>query len=188
MIIFAAYYYVLLGPLPPDLFWLTSATLLGNALSLMALQQLIYRSTAIRAWSDEELDRLVAQARIHNYSYAITGVLLYADRQFLQLLEGEPAAIEQMYQHIVHDSRHTHITLLVREPVPQRLFPHWSLGFRKLFPVALAQLSGYLDPRYRADLLPSTCNAQEVIADLLREFIGELAPGGIREQKGSLQA
>jgi len=36
----------------------------------------------------------VAQARIHNYSYAITGVLLYADRQFLQLLEGEPAAIE----------------------------------------------------------------------------------------------
>gem|GEM_PF-5573489 len=43
------YYYVLSGSLPPDLFWLTSATLLGNALSLMALQQLIYRSTAIRA-------------------------------------------------------------------------------------------------------------------------------------------
>jgi len=64
-----------------------------------------------------------------------------------------------MYQHIVHDSRHTHIALLVREPVPQRLFPRWSLGFRKLFPVALAQLSGYLDPRYRVDLLPSTCNA-----------------------------
>ena len=80
--------------MPPDLFWLASAILLGNALSLMALQQLIYRSTAIRVWSDEELDRLVAQARIHNYSYAIMGVLLYADRQFLQLLEGEPAAIE----------------------------------------------------------------------------------------------
>ena len=59
----------------------------------MALQQLIYRSTAIRVWSDEELDRLVAQARIHNYSYAIMGGLLYADRQFLQLLKGESAAI-----------------------------------------------------------------------------------------------
>ena len=93
-----------------------------------------------------------------------------------------------MRQHIVHDSHHTHIALLVREPVPQRLFPRWSLGFRKLFPVALAQLGGYFDPRYRADLLPSTYNAQEIIADLLREFIGEFASGEIWEQKGSLQA
>ena len=150
----------------------------------MALQQLIYRSTATNAWSDAELDRLVAQARIHNYSCAITGALLYADQQFLQLLEGESAAIEQMYQHIVHDPRHAHIVLLVREPVAQRLFPRWSLGFRKLLPAALTRLSGYLDPRYRADLLPSTCNAQEVFADLLREFVGELTPGGIRPLAG----
>lgn len=142
----------------------------------MALQQLIYHSTATRIWGAEELDRLVAQARIYNFSCAITGVLFRADQHFLQVVEGEADVVESLYRRIAHDPRHAGFRLLVNEPMKQRVFPRWSLGFRQVLPVTLVRLERYLDPQHRAALLPRGYDGQEIIADLLREFMEEPVP------------
>ena len=42
----------------------------------MAVYQLIYRSVATRLLGGEELARMVEQARINNFSQAITGVFV----------------------------------------------------------------------------------------------------------------
>ncbi|GAB3849302.1 hypothetical protein GCM10028822_13490 [Hymenobacter terrigena] len=143
----------------------------------MAVYQLIYRSVATRLPSGKELARMVEQARIHNYSQAITGVLFYAEGRFLQVLEGEIAPVEALYEHIRQDSRHTEVVKMHGAPGAQRLFPHWSLGFGQVAAPALARLLAYLDPEHRAELLPQGYAAEEFIADTLQEFAREELTG-----------
>ena len=69
----------------------------------MAIQQLIYHSTATRLLDAAEVDRLVTQARIHNYSQNISGMLFSAHERYLQVLEGETKAVHQLYADITAD-------------------------------------------------------------------------------------
>ncbi|WP_310392253.1 BLUF domain-containing protein [Hymenobacter sp.] len=143
----------------------------------MSIHQLIYRSTASRRLADDELGRLIAQARIYNYSQAVTGVLFYAGQQFLQVLEGDPAVVRPLYEHIAHDSRQANVVKLLDASGPERLFPHWSMGFSEVCPAALARLLAYLEPELRAGQLPRGYHAQTVVAGLLREFVASLSAG-----------
>lgn len=116
---------------------------------------------------------MVEQARINNFSQAITGVLLYAEGQFLQVLEGEMGPVEALYEYIRSDARHAEVLRIYSALVPHRVFTHWSMGFGRVTAPGLARLSAYLDPRHRAALLPGTYEVGEFIADTLLEFVRE---------------
>jgi hypothetical protein len=139
----------------------------------MAIQQLIYHSTATRLLDAAEVDRLVTQARIHNYSQNISGMLFSAHERYLQVLEGETKAVHQLYADITADPRHTDLVTLLDVPVLKRVFPDWQMGFSYVSPTALVRLSAYLNPEYRDTLVPSTYDARDVIRDLLHEFMAE---------------
>ena len=116
---------------------------------------------------------MVEQARINNYRQAITGMLLYAEGRYLQVLEGEMESVEALYEHIRSDSRHAQIVRMHSALVPQRLFTHWSMGYGRVSASALARLRAYLNPEHRAALLPRTYAVEEFIADTLLEFVRE---------------
>ena len=137
----------------------------------MAIHRVIYRSTATRLLGTQELARMVEQARIHNFSQGITGILLYAEGHFLQVLEGEPPAVAMLYDQICQDPRHLSIETLYDAPVAQRLSPDWSLGFGTVEIAAFNRLAAFLDPRHQAALLPETYDAKYFSTDLLREFV-----------------
>ena len=46
-------------------------------------------SSAIIKLSEEELNAILVQARQYNIAHSITGILLYIDGDFLQVLEGK---------------------------------------------------------------------------------------------------
>ena len=137
----------------------------------MEIYRVIYTSTAVRACGPAEFDRLLTQARIYNYSMGISGLLLRAGMQFLHLLEGPPAAVAELYERIAHDPRHHHVETLERATVRRLLLPHAILAFAEVEPVNLARLTAYLVPQHRRALLPLAYDEQEVIADLLLEFV-----------------
>ena len=140
----------------------------------MAICQLIYYSTATTLLCEEQLAGIVKQARAFNGSHAITGILFYAgEQQLLQVLEGEDNAVQELYGRICQDRRHTNVTTVLYETTARRLFPGSTMNFGRVAPDALARLVSYLDPTHRAALLPSHCNAQDVITDLLHEFMEE---------------
>lgn len=136
----------------------------------MEIYRLIYRSTATRPLCPAELGRLVSQSQIYNFSRHVTGVLFHAGQQFLQVLEGSQAAVGEVYEHLSHDERHSQLAIMDRALVPARLFPRWSMGFGEVDARALCRLVSFLDPECRKMLLPSSCDAQAVITDLLQEF------------------
>ena len=137
----------------------------------MVIHRVIYRSTATRVLGDQELARMVEQARIHNFSQGITGMLLYAEGHLLQVLEGEPQAVALLYDQICNDPRHISIETLCDVPVAQRLSPDWSLGFGTVEIAALNRLAAFLDPKHQATLLPNAYDAKAFTTDLLRDFV-----------------
>ena len=115
------------------------------------LVRLMYASRAVPAVDAEELHALLRQCRTNNPKHGITGVLCFADRIFLQVLEGGRGAVNQLYQRIVHDTRHRDVELLTYEEIEQRRFAGWAMGQVQMASVNPALLLKYsagatLDP------------------------------------------
>jgi Sensors of blue-light using FAD len=96
------------------------------------LIHLIYASAASRPMGAHELGALLARARSRNAELGLTGMLLYDQGSFFQVLEGPPDVVEALYLKIERDPRHTEITCIIREPIPRRCFGAWSMGFANL--------------------------------------------------------
>ena len=92
----------------------------------------VYVSTASETWDQDGLKALLARCRSRNAAAGVTGLLLYRDGVFMQVLEGEEEAVRALYRRIAHDPRHHDVTNIWVAHAPQRRFPDWSMGFRNL--------------------------------------------------------
>ena len=109
------------------------------------LMHCIYASAATRHFETAELTALLQAARTHNEGAGLTGMLLYTEGSFFQVLEGVPDAVEALYARIERDKRHEHVTKIVTEAIPSRSFAHWTMGFSQVSRKELAQISGTND-------------------------------------------
>ena len=100
--------------------------------SINNLVRIVYISRAVELFANEDLEALLASARAANQSRGVTGLLLYKDLSFLQVLEGDKKPVEEIFAKIRVDQRHFRIKALVEaEPIPERSFPDWSMGFQR---------------------------------------------------------
>lgn len=103
-----------------------------NDYSAMSLIHCIYASTATPAFRPEQIPELLDRSRSRNLASSITGTLLFIDGSFFQVLEGEAAKVDALYELIARDPRHDRVTQIIREPIPRRSFGEWSMGFASL--------------------------------------------------------
>lgn len=96
------------------------------------LIHLIYTSAASRPLSTGELEALLHDARDSNERLGVTGMLLYTGQTFFQVLEGSEPVVDALYSRIRHDERHHRAVAIVREPIAQRAFGEWSMGYATL--------------------------------------------------------
>lgn len=102
------------------------------SLTVPNLIHCIYASAAAPDLSDQEVARMLERARAKNNLLGLTGMLLYCDNSFFQVLEGPQLAVDAVYEKISSDARHVQITRIIREPIAQRQFGDWTMGFNKL--------------------------------------------------------
>ena len=93
---------------------------------------LVYASSAARPFSPSELTDLLASCHANNRQLGITGMLLYKNGNFMQVLEGDEEAVLKLYAKIFQDERHSGVLTLLQTTIPARQFPDWSMGFRDL--------------------------------------------------------
>ena len=114
------------------------------------LVELSYLSEAVSDMSFLGLMRLLESARAFNQKNAISGILLYDNQQFGQIIEGERASIMKVWKRIQEDKRHHRVELLEIREIPARSFPDWLLRFyggdtlTRDYP-ALAEMVGGMD-------------------------------------------
>lgn len=115
------------------------------------LRRLVYTSRASSEISEQMLFSILLQARERNRAQQVTGLLLYKDNEFLQLLEGPPEQVQDIYASISRDPRHTDLHILVDEHVPIRMFADWQMGVAQVTDQTLRTHPGYsvfLDQRF----------------------------------------
>ena len=93
---------------------------------------LTYFSTSTTELGKDELLDLLTRTRSRNESLGLTGILLYADGSFVQTLEGPEEVVDATFERISRDERHRSVHVALREEVPERSFPDWSMGFREI--------------------------------------------------------
>ncbi|MDW3193995.1 MAG: BLUF domain-containing protein [Cytophagales bacterium] len=106
---------------------------------------LIYASYATRDWTDQELFDLLRTSRLRNSRRGITGLLVYAQRRFLQIIEGDQSQVLALYSSIKDHPGHKNAQVLLDDELEDRLFPDWSMGFERLDEDELSSISGYTD-------------------------------------------
>lgn len=109
-----------------------------------------YVSSASHPFSEEDLERLLESSGEFNAANEVTGLLLYDEGNFFQIIEGTEDAVQRTYDRITASAHHHGIVQLFYSPVKERNFKDWSMGFThapksKLLQLAQASWGGTLD-------------------------------------------
>lgn len=99
----------------------------------MSVHTLLYRSVPVFSGLVRdyiaEIDKILASSRRRNSAADVTGALLFNEDWFVQLLEGDKAAVRETFERILLDSRHEKVELLFEKPTRERRLPGWSMAF-----------------------------------------------------------
>jgi len=106
----------------------------------------IYCSAAASgAASPTDLAAILEVARRNNEGRNVTGILLYEGGNFLQVLEGDRAAVDKTFECIASDPRHRRVNKIIDEPIIERTFACWSMGYPLVTRADLARIPGLND-------------------------------------------
>lgn len=108
-----------------------------------SLLQIIYISAASPDFDENELTDLLLKARINNTKLGITGMLLYHERSFVQVLTGPEEKVMPLFNKIGKDKRHDQCQMLSKSYVDERSFEDWSMGFYKSHANSEKELPGF---------------------------------------------
>lgn len=112
---------------------------------------------------ENQLFDILHNSRIHNAALNISGVLLYSEGIFIQVLEGKDGMINALYARIEADSRHKNIIKLIDEPIAEKSFAQWLMGFATADKEKTEKLVGYLRSVKELDLNRSNSAAIDAI-------------------------
>lgn len=95
--------------------------------------QLIYTSHATVEVTDRLLLNILVKADKNNRTQDISGLLLYSQNRFIQLIEArQKKTVESLFAKISKDPRHSNIEVLLRRESNELLMPAWAMGFSML--------------------------------------------------------
>jgi hypothetical protein len=100
------------------------------------LISLVYTSNAARDFDDKALRELLDECRFKNARHDITGMLLFRNGRFFQILEGPNRIVRDLIERIAGDPRHNNVRILIDADIERREFPDWTMGYR---PMAVAE-------------------------------------------------
>ena len=100
---------------------------------------LVYASSASKHLSEDELEAILETSRMNNARIDVTGMLLYADGNFLQILEGDKTQVETLYDKITQDARHHSALRILSRFSDERNFAEWSMGYQRIDPTSWDQ-------------------------------------------------
>ena len=137
------------------------------------LIHIVYVSFAKKALSEKQLQDLLKGIRKKNKEKGVTGLLLYNDGSFIQVIEGSEDTIKHLFEVITKDGRHNNIVKLLEEPIENRAFPDWYMGYRRLTKKQSTKLPGYsdfLNAENPADFLKGTTQQVIYLLDSFRKY------------------
>nr|WP_294944723.1 BLUF domain-containing protein [uncultured Mucilaginibacter sp.] len=131
------------------------------------MKNLVYLSTSTTLLSDDELLDILKASRRNNKAHNVSGVLLYCEGTFIQVLEGADFDVDAIFAKLEKDTRHKNIIVMMNEPLKQRNFAGWAMGF--------ASVNGITSHQFISDLTSTddilAHSGNHAAIDMLKAFI-----------------
>lgn len=126
-----------------------------------------YVSTASNDVNLEEIKDLLNKAAQYNNDHDIRGVLLYAEGNFFQILEGEKPFVEKIFEHIQKDPRHKNLIQVVGKNLQHGAFD----GYKAEMVNERNKYNYELVKEYMEQVEGLDSQTQEVVKRMLEVFI-----------------
>ena len=115
--------------------------------------QLIYSSEATQPMTATDLEKILVDARVGNETRNVTGVLIYVDGVFFQILEGDKDVVVALMKSIAQDSRHRSVKIFSENETNERAFGSWRMAYVNATPDQMSIWAG----------LPGTTTIESVL-------------------------
>jgi Sensors of blue-light using FAD len=109
------------------------------------LIQCVYASAATVRFDKKDLHDLLEGCRRNNAGRDITGMLLYQNKSFFQILEGPEEEVAALYEKISMDPRHDKVAKILQTQIAERSFAEWTMGHSEVTYTDLAKIDGLND-------------------------------------------
>lgn len=139
---------------------------------LGSLHRVVYLSTAVGVLRADELDRIYLRAKVANAGADITGLMLFHEGIFLQVLEGPAAGIASLMERVRRDRRHSGLTILESGPVTRRHFANSPMQFISARNLSAGEKQAFSDLRKTVTQRPNLAAADH---DGLSAFLAAFA-------------
>jgi hypothetical protein len=122
-------------------------------------ERLLYVSKASEGVGMREAYDIIRVSHNRNSTAGLTGGLMFIDGYFIQVLEGSPFALDERYNKIKQDLRHTEVTLRYRQTATGLLFPDDWMAIRdgasvgKFVLASFGYQPGFPEDRFDGELL-----------------------------------
>lgn len=97
---------------------------------MSTLYRLVYTSFRKPECNEKEIENILNACKKNNPGRDVTGVLLHSEKRFIQYIEGEKDQVLDLYELIKDDPRHTSLNKRNFEPISERIFPSWEMGYK----------------------------------------------------------
>jgi len=96
------------------------------------MRRVIYASQRSPDFKISEIVQMLKDAQNYNYNNGISGLLIYGNDRFLQVIEGIKAPLSVLYSRITKDDRHHSIKTMTEEDIDMPSFNLWRMLFINL--------------------------------------------------------
>lgn len=104
---------------------------------------LIYSSLASPDTTETDLKAIIEASERNNEADGITGMLIYHDGTFFQMLEGSREHVLASFEKIESDPRHSAILKLFEGESDKRHFPDWKMALEVVHPKDFQHMKAY---------------------------------------------
>lgn len=96
------------------------------------MRRVIYASNSANEMTASALREISRASYQNNMRDEVTGLLIYADSIFFQVIEGPASLVTNTFARIRNDCRHEGVLELADRPLRRRNFVDWSMGYYRV--------------------------------------------------------
>jgi hypothetical protein len=129
---------------------------------------LSYVSTGCDSLRYEDIKSILDSSVKNNRDDNVTGILVYCNKHFFQIIEGDKDAIQSIFNKILIDPRHDNVIKIQEGYTSQRQFQNWNMAF-KSYNKELKDLDNFNNEQFYSyinnNLCVKSCISVKVLAD-----------------------
>ncbi|MDN3596735.1 BLUF domain-containing protein [Zunongwangia endophytica] len=88
-----------------------------------------YVSSAAPLLTDKDVDEVLSWTQSWNLDHNLTGMLLYSDGNFFQVIEGETETVKGIFSNIYNDTRHRNLIKIFDKQIDKNSFEFYETNF-----------------------------------------------------------